>query len=200
MDKQMFLKTLAEKLQGLPQSDIKKSLEYYSEIIDDRMEDGASEEEAVGAMESPEETARQILMEMSLPKVVKAKVRPLHPLKPWELVLLILGSPVWFPLLLTAALLFLVAYLLIWVLIVTLYAVDISFFAGALAGIVQAGISLATLGSVQALFYAGAGLVCFGIGLLLLLVFNRLSKKLVILSQKFVLWAKSRFVRKGESM
>ena len=105
MDKQMFLKTLAEKLQGLPQSDIKKSLEYYSEIIDDRMEDGASEEEAVGAMESPEETARQILMEMSLPKVVKAKVRPLHPLKPWELVLLILGSPVWFRLLLTAGLL-----------------------------------------------------------------------------------------------
>ena len=54
MDKQMFLKTLAEKLQGLPQSDIKKSLEYYSEIIDDRMEEGASQEEAVGAMKTPE--------------------------------------------------------------------------------------------------------------------------------------------------
>ena len=48
MDKRTFLNSLREQLYGLSQSDIDKSLEYYSEMIDDRMEDGVSEEEAVG--------------------------------------------------------------------------------------------------------------------------------------------------------
>lgn len=53
MDKRTFLNSLREQLYGLSQSDIDKSLEYYSEMIDDRMEDGVSEEEAVAARESP---------------------------------------------------------------------------------------------------------------------------------------------------
>ena len=37
MDKRTFLNSLREQLYGLSQSDIDKSLEYYSEMIDDRM-------------------------------------------------------------------------------------------------------------------------------------------------------------------
>ena len=39
MNKQEFLKALSDRLQGIPKEDREKSLEYYSEMIDDRTED-----------------------------------------------------------------------------------------------------------------------------------------------------------------
>ena len=47
MTKQAFLAALGERLVGLPQKDIEERLTFYSEMIDDRMEEGLSEEEAV---------------------------------------------------------------------------------------------------------------------------------------------------------
>ena len=108
MNKQMFLEALRQQLMGLSQNDMEKSLEYYSEMIDDQIEDGICEEDAVSAMGAPDTIAAQIFMDMPLPKVVKAKARFSHPLRVWEIILLIVGSPVWFPLALSAILLFFV--------------------------------------------------------------------------------------------
>ncbi len=199
MNKQAFLAALQEQLKGLSQNDMEKSLEYYSEMIDDRVEDGISEEEAVFAMGAPEEIARQILMDLPLPKVVRVKAKPARPLRVWEIVLLVLGSPVWVPLALTAVILFAVCYMVIWVMIFALYAIDFSFAMGALAGFIQGGISLFTLGGTQAAFYFGAGLVSIGVAILLFFAFNILAVKLVHLSRQFILWTKSCFLRKGDS-
>ena len=147
MNKADFLAALRQQLRGLSESDIEKSLEYYSESIDDRIEDGMTEEEAVADMESPAEIARQILMDMPLPKVVKAKARPSRPLRVGEIVLLAVGSPVWVPLALAAVLVFLAIYVTIWALVVTFYAVDFSFAASSLFCLAQAGISLFTPGT-----------------------------------------------------
>lgn len=76
MHKQDFLTALSDALYGLPQSDIDQSIEYYSEIIDDQMEEGISEEEAVASLGAPDAVAKQILMDTALPKLVKAKVKP----------------------------------------------------------------------------------------------------------------------------
>ena len=199
MNKQAFLAALQEQLKGLSQNDMEKSLEYYSEMIDDRVEDEISEEEAVFAMGAPEEIARQILMDLPLPKVVRVKAKPARPLRVWEIVLLVLGSPVWVPLALTAVILFAVCYMVIWVMIFALYAIDFSFAMGALAGFIQGGISLFTLGGTQAAFYFGAGLVSIGVAILLFFAFNILAVKLVHLSRQFILWTKSCFLRKGDS-
>ena len=75
MKKQEFLAVLRDRLRGLPQEDIQRSVDYYSEMIDDRMEDGLREESAVAALGSMDEIVSQILMETSLPKLVKAKVK-----------------------------------------------------------------------------------------------------------------------------
>ena len=53
MTKNAYLSELADRLRQLPQSEIDKSIAYYSEIIDDRMEEGCSEEEAVNGLEAP---------------------------------------------------------------------------------------------------------------------------------------------------
>lgn len=47
MNKQEFLAALAEGLTGLPQADVEERLAFYGEMIDDRMEEGLTEEEAV---------------------------------------------------------------------------------------------------------------------------------------------------------
>ena len=60
MNKAEFLDALCAHLSGLPQRDIDASQEYYSEIIDDRMEDGLSEEAAVEAAPAP--TPEDILL------------------------------------------------------------------------------------------------------------------------------------------
>ena len=46
MNKKEFLSELQSKLCGLPQKDVDEHLSFYSEAIDDRIEDGLSEEEA----------------------------------------------------------------------------------------------------------------------------------------------------------
>ena len=114
MNKNEFLTTLRERLNGLPEEDIIKSMDFYGEMIDDRVEDGMSEEEAVAALGSIEEILSQILSEVSLPKLVKEKVKPKRALKVWEIVLLILGAPLWIPILATILLTVLAIYLSVW--------------------------------------------------------------------------------------
>ena len=75
MNKTEFLAAIAEKLGALSKSDMENSLAYYSEMVEDYMENGKTEEEAVAAIGTPEEIAAQILMEQPLPKIVKAKVK-----------------------------------------------------------------------------------------------------------------------------
>ena len=49
MNKQEFLSLLRRELSGLPQGDIEERVGFYAEMIDDRMEEGLTEEEAVEA-------------------------------------------------------------------------------------------------------------------------------------------------------
>ena len=97
MTKAEFLAAVEGCLRGLSQSDIQKSLEYYSEMIDDRMEEGMSEADAVAAMGPIPEIVNQILMDLPLPKLVRARTRPSRTVRMWEILLLVLGSPVWLP-------------------------------------------------------------------------------------------------------
>ena len=61
MNKREFLRSLSASLRGMPRGERAQSLEYYGEMIQDRMEEGLSEEEAVARLGSADEIARQIL-------------------------------------------------------------------------------------------------------------------------------------------
>ena len=47
MNRKEFLRSLSRSLRGLPRAERAQSLDYYGEMIQDRMEEGLSEEEAV---------------------------------------------------------------------------------------------------------------------------------------------------------
>lgn len=182
MKKDSFLKTLEEKLTGLPREDVQRSLDFYQEAIDDRMDSGLTEEAAVADLGAPEEIANQILAETSLPKLIRAKVTPSRALKAWEIVLLILGSPLWLSLLLAAAAVALAVYLVIWSLLISAYAVVLS--------VGLSGIVLLVRGFGN-LLYTGMGLVMMGLSVLLFFAANVAARAILALSKRYVLKIKS---------
>lgn len=127
MKKSEFLRELQQYLDGSPAAEAKKSIEYYAEMIDERMEDGLSEEEAVAALGPAEAVAAQIRCEM--PKEEK---------KVWNTVMLILGAPLWIPLLAAAGIVVLSFYLVLFVLEASLWIVFGSFGLAALIGLAAA--------------------------------------------------------------
>ena len=200
MTKQEFLATLWDRLARLPGEEIGRSLDYYSEMIDDRMEDGLSEEEAVRAIGPMDEVVAQILMETSLPKLVKAKVKRKRSIKAWEIVLLILGSPIWLPLCLVALVILLTFYLVIWILALVFYVADLAFAVAGVAGIIGA-FGVAFHGRLaQGAFALGSGLACVGLAILLFFACNLIAKGVLILSKKPLLGIKSCFIRKGDAL
>ena len=166
MNKERFLIELASALAGLPEDDVEKSLEYYSEMIDDRIEDGLSEEEAVADLGPIEEIRAQIIKDTPLPKLIKERVKSKRSLNGLEITLLIVGFPIWFPLLAAAASVVFSVYVTLWSLIIVLFAVEISFAACAFAGIVSAPLFF-SLGNIpSALFLLGCGLFLAGLSVL----------------------------------
>ena len=103
MNKTEFLAALERALSGLPEQDVQERLSFYGELIDDRVEEGLSEEEAVKERGSVDEIAKQTLADIPLSRLVRERVKPKRALRAWEIVLLVLGFPLWFPLLLAAA-------------------------------------------------------------------------------------------------
>ncbi|HIZ55381.1 MAG TPA: DUF1700 domain-containing protein [Firmicutes bacterium] len=199
MNKEQFLAAVKVKIAGLPQSDIEKSLGYYEEMIDDHMEDGLTEEQSVEMMGTVDEVATQILMDTPLSKLVKVKVQPSRAWRVWEILLLILGSPIWLSLLLAALVLLVSVYIVIWSVVIALYAVNVSVAAAGIAGIAGSIILTCTGNYIQALLFLGGGLFCAGIAILLFFAFNQVAAGILKLSRWIILWVKSWFIGKGRT-
>lgn len=198
MTKHEFLSELRQRLSGLPREDIEKSVEYYSEIIDDQIEDGIPEEQAVEAMGSAAKIANQILMDTPLPKLVKAKAKPHRALKAGEIALLILGAPLWLCLLFAGVMTVFAIYVSLWAVITSLYVTVLALGVGAVAGVIGFGVLIAQHSFVQAVFCLGMGLMLAGIGILFFFGCGLISKGVVLGSKKVLLAMKSCFVGRGK--
>ena len=166
MNKQVFLNKLRAELSGLPESDIAERLAFYGESIEDRMEDGLSEEEAVAGMGQPEAIAAQIRAELPQPPTGGAKRAPRR-LQGWEILLLVLGFPLWLPLLIAAFALLLSAWIVLWALVLCLWAAELSLAAGAFGGLAAALQYLLRGEMAQGQLLVGAALVLGGLAILL---------------------------------
>ena len=95
MGKQEFLARLREGLSGLPREDVEERLAFYSEMIDDRMEEGMSEAEAVAAAGSVEEIVAQAVADVPFAKIARERIKRSTRMRPVTVLLLVLGSPIW---------------------------------------------------------------------------------------------------------
>lgn len=196
MNKTEFLAALERALSGLPEQDVREQLAFYGELIDDRVEEGLSEEEAVKERGSVDEIAKQTLADIPLSRLVKERVKPKRALRAWEIVLVVLGFPLWFPLLLAAAVVVLALYIVLWALVIVLWAVEISLWACVLGGIAAAVIYFVKGAALQGIVMLGAALVCAGLSIFLFFGCVAASKGVVILAKKIARGIKSLFVRK----
>ena len=197
MNKAEFTQQLTNSLAGLSQYDINRSVDYYTEMIDDRVEDGMTEEDAVAALGSIDEIRSKILEEVPITKIVKEKMTPKRSFGAGEIVLLVLGAPLWIPLLLAGIVVILAIYISFWSIIFSLYVADLSVFISGLAGLIVAAIKPG--GPFGALFYAGCGIALIGVAILLFFGFNQVTKGLLFISKMIILGIKKMFVGGGKN-
>lgn len=159
MTKTEFLALLRQRLNQLPPKDVEQTLEYYNEMIDDYIESEYSPEAAVAKMGRVDDIATQILAGAQTPAfgaygMQKSKKSALTV---W---LLILGFPLWFPLLITAfSIILTLAIVIGTIAMVVPWSLVVSFGASALGLLFATAIILTGEGIAAATLVLGSALV-----------------------------------------
>lgn len=197
MNKQEFLTELKKRLSGIPKKDIDQTIEFYEELILDKMEEGQTEEEAIASLDSIDEIVKVTLSNVSIPKLVKEKFAPKRSLKTWEIVVIASTAIIWVPLAIVLLSVILSLYVGLWSGVIALAASTIS--VGASSLIIVGGILDLCMGhAASGIFTIGLALAFLGTALLLGLLTFKLSKLMVVLCKKIILWIKSLFIKRGE--
>lgn len=187
MSKQEFISTLKRKLSGLPRHEIEDRIRFYSEMIDDRIEDGIPERVAVAGVGSPSAIAAQIITEVPLTRIVRERERPEGRMSALTIVLLVLGFPIWFSL---GVALFAVAislYVALWSIVISLWAAALSAAVCVPAGILCGSVFIIGGNALSGAALFGAALVCFGLSVFMLLGCKWVSKATVYVTKWTVL-------------
>ncbi len=194
MNKSEYLDSIRSKLAGLPEKDINSAIEYYEEAIEDRIEDGLTEEQAIKAVGTPEEIAEKILMDSSIPKLITAKAKPQRTLKGWEIALIIIGSPLWIIIGACLLIVFLSVILtLFWVMLAIICCV-VGIIVGSLGGIAASIAQLFTGGGASSVAMLGICIMLLGVGVLLVVPVKAALTGLWELIAKFIRWVKRKII------
>jgi uncharacterized membrane protein len=131
------------------------------------------------------EIVKQILSETPRPpQVVKPEQKQIpvqDNTKIWMIVLLVLGSPLWIPLVVSAVSVVFSVYVSLWSVVISLYAVFIALAASAVGCIVGSFFMIGNPGTGMVAW--GAALVCAGLAILLFMLSNLAAKSLVKLTK-----------------
>lgn len=196
MTKTEFILELNALISGLPADEVEGRLDFYSEMIDDLMEEGLTEAEAVAKLGNVHDVAEQIIRDTPFSKIVKAKMKQKRKVGAGEILLLILGFPLWFPLLIAAFAVILSLYLSLWAVVISLWAVEISLGASVL-GCIAGGAILAGTGKYLSGFaLVGAALVVAGLSIFFFFACKYATIGTSLLGKKIVLGIKKSFVKK----
>lgn len=196
MSKQEFLAQLRKGLSGLPQEDIEERLTFYSEMIEDRKEEGLLEEEAVSAVGSVQEIVAQIVADIPLTKIVKERIKPKRRLNSGEIVLLALGSPIWLSLGIAAFAVIFSIYISLWAVIISLWTVFVSLAACSIGGVMACVIFTVGGNGASGVAMLAAGIVCAGLSIFMFYGCKAVTVGTLILTKKMVIWIKNCFIKK----
>ena len=189
MNRSEFLAELKKGLSSLPEKEAAERISFYSEMIDDRIEEGLTEEEAVSEVGSVYEIIGQAVTEAPEGKTDKKRK-----LKAWEIVLLILGSPIWISLAAAAVVVAVSLYLSLWAVIISFWAVFGALVGSGFGGIIG-GIVLCAVGKgLNGVALIGGGICCVGLAIFVFFGGKAVSKLTVLLTKNFIRWLKSRIV------
>lgn len=194
MNKQDFLNQLKEELKMYPVEETSKSIEYYDEAIEDRVEDGMTEAEAVASLGPVEEIVNQIKGELPLKTIVKEKTGGMN-LPAWAIVLIILGLPIW----ISVAAVIISLYISIWAVVFSLGCVALSFAAVSLFSFVFIWLRLFSGNMLDAFFTLGLTLISASLAILFGLLTFLAGKGLVLGTKQCVKQIKMEISGKKET-
>ena len=178
MNKAEFLNELSFYLQNMNDSEKNKFIIYYDEMISDYVENGMSEEGAVNKIGAPKKIAEELLgdygsVKLNLPSTGSRWL---------NIILTVIGFPLWGSVLLAFLLMVLSVYLIIWCVPFATGAGCVGFFTTSIIGIVGSPfvmIKNVPIGIMQ----LGTGIASIGISLLLGFATIDLSKKIIIITK-----------------
>lgn len=196
MSKQEFLAQLRKGLSGLPQKDVEERLTFYSEMIDDRMEEGLSEEEAVSAISSVDEIIAQVIAETPLVKIAKERIKSKKRLRVGEIVLLALGSPIWLSLSIAVFAVILSLYISLWAVIISLWAVFTSLAVCSICGVLACIVFTLGGNSASGIAIFAAGIVCAGLSIYMFYGCKAATMGTLLITKKIAIWIKNCFIKK----
>ena len=160
MTKKEFLEKGRKGLSGLPQEEIEERLAFYSEMIDDRMEEGLSETDAIKQIIATDETVSRLFSNSSKKEEWQREKSAENGAKT---ALIVAGSPLWVVLVVTAFVIGISLLVTVWSVVIALWAVFVSLAVSAPVSVLG-GIGIALLGRPLAgLAMIGIGLICAGL-------------------------------------
>lgn len=196
MTKQEFLTALRKSLASFPTQETEDRLDFYSEMIDDRVEEGLSEGEAIAQIGSVEDVAAQIIADIPLLKIVRKRMALKGKLKAWYILLMTIGSPVWIPLLIAAFAVMLSIYAVLWSVVASVWAVFASLIGSAFGAFVAGGIFAVGVSAPTGIAMLGVGLVCAGLAILAFFGCKAATNGIARLTKTIAVGIKKCFVKK----
>ena len=196
MSKQEFLAQLRKGLSGLPRDDIEERLTFYSEMIEDQIEEGLSEEEAVSAIGCVDEIVAQVVAEIPLMKIATERIKSKRRLSAGEIVLLALGSPIWLSLGVAAFAVILSLYISLWAVIISLWSVFVSLAACSIGGVLACVIFAVGGNGASGIAMLAAGIVCAGLSIFMFYGCKAATMGTLLLTKKMAIYIKNCFIKK----
>ena len=207
MNKQQFIDALTSRLAYLPLEETEKFIDFYLEAIDDRVEDGMSEEEAVAAMGDIDSVVHAIEAEIPLSTIVKQRVKSSRERarseraggghSAWWIVLAVIGSPVWLTVACVLAAMVIAVFAVVLAVIAAVFAVLVALGASAAVMLVYSVTRLFVAGLFPALLCLGIAMIMAGLTTALLWPCVMLAKIMLKLPPRFWRWLKGLFIGRG---
>lgn len=200
MNKEDFLLELRKRLGHISKKEKEKCIKYYDEIISDRVEDNMTEEQAVEALGDIDTIVENITKDLPLSSLVICKIgNTINKQKDLTtLLLIILGFPLWFPLLASFLSVILAIYISIIAVVIAFYAIAVGFSLGGIFSLIVGLLFLFKEPFYYTLCTLGISFTLIGLGFILFKPFTYLAK-LILSSLKFLIRKiKLIFIRKKE--
>ena len=150
-------------------------------------------------MGSVEEIVTQVVFETPFTKIAKERIKYKRQLSAGEIVLLVLGSPIWLSLGIAAFAVILSLYVSVWSVIISLWAAFVAIAACSIGGVMAFVVFTIGGNGASGVAILAAGIVCAGLSIFMFYGCKAATKGVLILTKKLALWTKTCFIKKEEA-
>ena len=196
MTKSEFIQKLESKLSNFPIDLVNDRICFYSEMIDDYIDNGMTESDAVEKLGSIDEICEIIAEDIPLSSIAKKKLKRNKKLSTLEIILLIVGFPIWFSLLASGLAVVISLYASLVAIVISFWAVVLSCAISSIAGVVLFIIYLCLGNTPLAILMLSAAFILLGITGLFIILSKYLTKFTIKLPKMLFKWVKRLFIIK----